>query len=81
MRLRSLRRSDFKRRLLGRTRVARVALLVLWLLIALLVLADLGEAARGDSYLVRSIPWDLLAGASLSLAILVIDEVLHALRR
>ena len=37
------------------------------------MLADLSESARGDSYLTRAIPWDLLVGAILTLIILAID--------
>jgi len=46
-------------------------------MIALFVLSDLSENARGDSYLTRAIPWDFLAGAILSLLILAIDRLIR----
>ena len=59
------------------TKGARIALLVLWGLLGLFVLADLSESARGDSYLTRAIPWDLLVGAILTLIILAIDRLVR----
>jgi hypothetical protein len=52
-------------------------LIVVWAMIALFVLSDLSENARGDSYLTRAIPWDFLAGAILSLLILAIDRLIR----
>ena len=59
---------------------ARIALLAVWAVIALMVLADISESARGDSYLTRAIPWDLLAGAILSVLILGLDSIVRASR-
>ena len=55
----------------------QIALVVLWGVIALFVLSALSEDARGDSYIMRDIPWDFLAGVVLSLLILAIDRMVR----
>jgi len=56
------------------------ALLAVWGLIGVWVLADLGEDVRGDSYLLRAIPWDFAVGAGLTLLIVAVDLAARAIR-
>jgi hypothetical protein len=60
---------------------ARIALIVLWVVVALFVLADLSEDSRGDPYLTRAIPWDLVAGSVLSVLVLAIDAMVRGMKR
>jgi hypothetical protein len=49
--------------------------------VALFVLADLSEDSRGDPYLTRAIPWDLVAGSVLSVLVLAIDAMVRGMKR
>ena len=61
------------RRQLRIARPTKIALVALWAIVALFVLSDLGENARGDSYLVHLIPWNFMVGAILSGMILAME--------
>jgi hypothetical protein len=67
-----------------RIRVAKatkIALVFLWVVLGLFVLADLSESARGDNFLLQAIPWDFAAGVFLSAVILAIDAAARFARR
>jgi len=62
-------------------KATKIALVALWAVIALFVLADLSEDVRGDPYLMQAIPWDLVGGVILSAVILAVDVAARFARR
>jgi hypothetical protein len=57
------------------SRLARIALILVWAVLGLFVLADLSEGARGDKSLMSAIPYDLAFGLGFTLLVVVLDIV------
>jgi hypothetical protein len=57
---------------------SRIALIVVWSVVGLFVLSNLGEDARGDSFFVGLIRGDLILGAVLTAGVICVNLVLKA---
>jgi hypothetical protein len=63
------------------TKVALIALVVVWVIMALFVLANVSEDVRGDSYFLPFVHSDFVVGAKLTAVILGVDVLARFLRR
>jgi hypothetical protein len=55
----------------------KIVLVVVWVVVGLFILGDLGEISRGDSSFKASIPWNLLGGLTLSAASLAVQAIVR----